>query len=335
MSVVLAILLTVSPELEEGRLQMSGLRYKAAVVTLSKVAASTQLPAGERIEANELLARAHLALGDVAKAEAAYDALLALDPMAGEPQGAPKMVAAFRRAKEHRFPRGTVLLERRPRAADVVEVQVINPWRLALTLQVMTATTGAFSPSPMALDDKLVAVATLTPGARFYVRATGAEGAVLAQLGSELEPFAGPPATPAPPPATSDRPPALPSADRPVATAPPTKPGRANSSGTLFDQVLNPRVLPVVKPALLGRIAGWVLLGAGILVALAGGGAVGWGLLDLDRTRRPAEYGLDANDVTRLRTLGEEKVLFGGVGIGVGAVVAIVGGVLLAVTPAE
>lgn len=36
-----------------------------------------------------------------------------------------------------------------------------------------------------------------------------------------------------------------------------------------------------------------------------------------------------------LRRLGEDKVLFGGVGIGVGAVVALVGGILLAVTPAE
>ncbi|MDP1921214.1 MAG: hypothetical protein Q8L14_33545 [Myxococcales bacterium] len=103
----------------------------------------------------------------------------------------------------------------------------------------------------------------------------------------------------------------------------------------MFDDVLNRRALPIVKPALLGRIAGWVLLSAGILVALAGGGAVGWGLLDLDRTRRPAEFGLSPDDVMDLRRLGEDKVLFGGVGIGVGAVVAIVGGILLAVIPAE
>ncbi|MDP1921213.1 MAG: hypothetical protein Q8L14_33540 [Myxococcales bacterium] len=149
MNVVLALVLTVSPELDEGRLQMSGLRYKAAVPTLSKVAASTQLPVAERIEANELLARAHLAMGDTTKAEAAYDAMLTLDPMAAEPRGAPKLVAAFLRAKERRCPRGTVLLERRPRAADVVEVHVINPWRTELTLQLMTATTGAFSPTTM------------------------------------------------------------------------------------------------------------------------------------------------------------------------------------------
>lgn len=333
MNVVLALVLTVSPELDEGRLQMSGLRYKAAVPALSKVAASTQLPVAERLEANELLARAHLAMGDTAKAEAAYDAMLTLDPMAAEPRGAPKLVAAFRRAKERRFPRGTVLLERRPRTADVVEVQVINPWRTELTLQLMTATTGAFSPTTMPLDDRQVAVATLSPGSRFYVRATGTDGAVLAQVGSELEPFAGPPApAPATPPSVNG-PPALPSAERPAVATTPTSP-RAKS-GTLFDEVLSPRVLPIAKPALLGRIAGWVLLGAGILVALAGGGTVGWGLLDLDRTRRPAEFGLTPEDVIELRMLGEDKVLFGGVGIGVGAVVAIVGGILLAVTPAE
>ncbi|MDP3499900.1 MAG: hypothetical protein Q8S33_06190 [Myxococcales bacterium] len=334
MNVVLALVLMVSPELDEARLQMSRLRYKAAVPMLSKVAASTQLPVTERLEANELLARAHLAMGDTTKAEAAYDVMLSLDPMAAEPQGAPKLVAAFRRAKERRFPRGTVLLERRPRTPDVVEVQVINPWRTALTLQLMTATTGAFSPTTMPLDDRRVAVATLTPGSRFYVRATGADGAVLAQVGSELEPFAGPPApAPATPPSVNG-PPALPSAERPAVATTPTASPRAKS-GTLLDEVLSPRVLPIAKPALLGRVAGWVLLGAGILLALAGGGTVGWGLLDLDRTRRPAEFGLSAADVVDLRRLGEDKVLFGGIGIGVGAVVAIVGGILLAVTPAE
>lgn len=333
MNVVLALVLTVSPELDEARLQMSALRYKAAVPALSKVAASTQLPVTERIEANELLARAHLAMGDTTKAEAAYDAMLTLEPMAAEPQGAPKLVAAFRRAKERRFPRGTVLLERRPRTADVVEVQVINPWRSALTLQLMTATTGAFSPTTMPLDDRQVAVATLTPGSRFYVRATGADGAVLAQVGSELDPFAGPPAPATEPSPSVNGPPALPSAERPAVATTPTSP-RAKS-GTLLDEVLSPRVLPIVKPALLGRIGGWVLLSAGILVALAGGATVGWGLLDLDRTRRPAEFGLSPKDVIELRMLGEDKVLFGGVGIGVGAVVAIVGGILLAVTPAE
>lgn len=331
MNVVLALVLTVSPELDEARLQMSGLRYKAAVPTLSKVAASTQLPVAERIEANELLARAHLAMGDTTKAEAAYDAMLTLDPMAAEPQGAPKLVAAFRRAKERRFPRDTVLLERRPRAVDVVEVQVINPWKTVLTLQLMTATTGAFSPTTMPPDDRQVAVATLTPGSRFYVRAIAANGAVLAQVGSELEPFAGPPA-PAPSPPVN-APPALPSAERPAIATTPTSP--RPKSGTVLDEVLNRRELPVIKPALVGRIAGWVLLGAGILVALAGGGTVGWGLLDLDRTRRPDEFGLTPDDVMELRRLGEDKVLFGGIGIGVGAVAAIVGGVLLAVTPAE
>lgn len=349
MNVVLALLLAVSPELEDGRLQMSALRYKAAVTTLSKVAADAQRPAAERVEANELLARAHLALGNTAKAEAAYEALLTLDPMTETPKAAPKVVAAFERAKAKRFPPGTVLLERRARSVDVIEVQVINPWRLALTVEVMTATTGSFEAKALALDEKALGVSTLTPGSRYFVRAVGADGKVLAQAGSALEPFAGPPAPPAPAPVaaqvapvatttstSSSSPPPLPSPERaPVAdtTPRPTTTTPRAKSGTVLDDVLGPRVLPV--KANLGRVAGWVLLAGGIVLALVGGAGVAWGQLDLDRARQPTLYALDPDDVIQLRQSGEDKTLYGGIGIGVGVVAAIAGGILLAVSPAS
>jgi hypothetical protein len=337
MTAVVALLLAASPELEEGRLHMAALRYKAAVTALTKVADDAQAPLAERVEAGDLLARAHLALGNTAKAEAAYEALLSLDPMAAEPKAAPKVVAAFRRAKERRFPPGTVLLERRARSAELVEVRVVNPWRLAVQVELMSATSGAFTGKPVELDAALVGIATLSPGSRYYVRCLGPDGKVLASAGSELEPFAGPPAPPPAPVATTteppkgEAPPPLPRTDRvPVSDAPAATTTTPRKG--VLDQVLDPRVLPVSRSMPLGRVAGWALLVGGVVLALAGGGAIAWGLLDIDRAGRPVEYGLDPDDVILLRRSGEERVLLGGIGAGVGAALSIIGGVLLAVT---
>ncbi|MBL8924371.1 MAG: bacterial transcriptional activator domain-containing protein [Myxococcaceae bacterium] len=340
MNLVVALLLSASPELEEGRLHMAALRYKAAVTSLSKVADHAQAPVAERLEANDLLARAHLALGSAAKAEQAYEALLALDPMAEEPKAAPKVVAAFRRAKERRFPRDTVLLERRARSVELVEVRVVNPWRLTVHAELMVATGETFSPRRIELDEKLVGIATLVPGSRYYLRCVNAEGKVLASVGSALEPFAGPPATPPPPPVvtvttadapTKEQPPPLPTSDRaPVATTTPRQ-----SRGVL-DPVLNPQVLPISRSMPLGRVAGWALLVGGVVLALAGGGVIAWGLFDIDRANRWIEYDdLDPISANRLKREAEARVLFGGIGAGVGAVAAIIGSVLLGVSPSE
>lgn len=340
-NLVVALLLSASPELEEGRLHMAALRYKAAVTSLSKVADHAQAPVAERLEANDLLARAHLALGSAAKAEQAYEALLALDPMADEPKAAPKVVAAFRRAKERRFPPNTVLLERRARSAELVEVRVINPWRLAVQAELMVATTEAFTPRRIELDEKLVGIATLVPGSRYYLRCVNTEGKVLGAIGSELEPFAGPPAAPLTPPVvvtvtTADAPtkepaPTLPSPDRAaIATTTP------RASRGVLDQVLNPQVVPLSRSMPLSRVAGWALLVGGVVLALAGGGVIAWGLFDIDRANRWIEYeDLDPISANRLKREGETRVLFGGIGAGVGAVAAIIGGVLLGVTPSE
>lgn len=129
----------------------------------------------------------------------------------------------------------------------------------------------------------------------------------------------------------SQLPPPLPRTDRvPVSDAPAATTTTPRKG--VLDQVLDPRVLPVSRSMPLGRVAGWALLVGGVVLALAGGGAIAWGLLDIDRAGRPVEYGLDPDDVILLRRSGEERVLLGGIGAGVGAALSIIGGVLLAVT---
>lgn len=330
---LLALLLTASPELEEGRVQFSALKYAAAVQSLTKAAANASAPVAERVEANDLLARAHLALGHAPQAQAAYEALLALDPMAEEPKAAPKVVAAFRRAKEAKFPRDFVQLVRRPRGADVVEVEVVNPWRTSLQLELVEATTGAFAARPMPLE-RNVALATLTPGCRFYVRAVTADGRTLARLGSETEALAGPPA-PAPPVAVAVAPPVK---QEPVPPPPPPSvtPDAPKKEASPLDAILNPRLVPLapgiapmVKSSKLRAALGWSLIAVGALAVIGGAIVLGLGVSDTNQAAGWPLNGISFDDYNSLKRSGETKTVIGAALLGGGALFGVAGGVLV------
>ena len=94
---MLLILLALSP-LERARELTASLRFKAALETISPTA--MQLVGDERREAVELQACALMALGRADEAEAAWAALLQVDPEAPGPVGgAPKLRAVYERAR--------------------------------------------------------------------------------------------------------------------------------------------------------------------------------------------------------------------------------------------
>lgn len=81
------------------------LRYADAIARLEVVLASPELSATQRVEANELLAYAAVAIGDPAQAERAFSALLDHDPAYRLPTGtSPKVSAIFERARARRAP---------------------------------------------------------------------------------------------------------------------------------------------------------------------------------------------------------------------------------------
>jgi hypothetical protein len=81
------------------------LRYADAIVRLEAVLANHELSATQRVEANELLAYAAVAIGDPAHAEQAFSALLDHDPTYRLPTGtSPKVAEIFERTRAHRTP---------------------------------------------------------------------------------------------------------------------------------------------------------------------------------------------------------------------------------------
>lgn len=212
-------LLGASPELEDGRAAFSALKYEKAVEKLRRAADDASLPAADRAEALDLLARAHLALGQTEKAHAAWDALLTLNPMAPDPQGSPKVRTSFKQAKEAKFPPRYLQVTRAPSDGDVVALELVNPWALPVKVELWEAAPGRdFEKRGEVSLDGTRGVTSLRPGRRSYVRVVGADGVLLASLGSPAEALEGPPS---PAPLVRDAP-----TQRP-ATTPRPPPGRA------------------------------------------------------------------------------------------------------------
>jgi len=114
---------------------------------------SSDAPSSEKAEAYGLLARAYLAMGKAANAQAAFEGQLGEDPMTDEPSGAPKVKQAFLAAKRARFPPGTVQLVKRPSGTNSLVLELINPWRLPLSVVAWEATTAEFVKKPVTLGD--------------------------------------------------------------------------------------------------------------------------------------------------------------------------------------
>lgn len=305
-AVLLLSLLLSHPDLDEGRVAFSSMKYRAAVPLLTRV---TQDPAAADAEVQEaltLLARAHLALKAPDAAQAAFEALLRRAPMAEEPAGNPALRAAFAQAKAAVFPPGTVRLQRRASGEDTLLVEVINPWRLTLV-----ATWHQVDPSAstrvLALDGRQLAT-SLAAGVTGYLELTK-DGQVVAALGSRAEPLKGPPA-----PAAVDVPKVETPTLTPVATAPP------------------PAVTPAPAPAApqLGRrIVGWTLIGLGVATTATGLGVFAWGT---DEKRRGDGYPFTVEDyfeAQRLIASGESKITSGFIVGGAGLTSLVIGIILL------
>jgi hypothetical protein len=292
------------------------LKYAQAIEVLRPFTEKADAPEAERAEAFELIARASLALGKKPQAVAAFAGYLQLQPMAEEPQGSPKVRAAFLEAKKARFPPGYVELRRRPSGSDVLELDVVNPWRTPLTLELWQATTGDFEKRELAVEQHR-ALAALAPGSRSYVKAVAADGKVLAALASAGAPIEGPPAPAGEP---------LPA----VAVTLPADAPRVEPTLGPKETLPPPPPPPEVKTGSGGkRVAGWVALGVGVVFMAVSAGVMGWGASDKACAANFPFCTSSLGDVSSLESSGTTKLLIGGIGLGVGAVTAGVGGALL------
>ncbi len=202
---VTAMLLGANPYLDEGQKAYDALLYEQAVARLKLAVEVPTSSIEERRRAHDLLARSLLALGRFEDAEEAYAALLAKDPDAPDPQGAPKVRETFRRAKERLYPPDMVRLERLPSPPGRLVLEVLDPWSNVRELLLYESKDGAFRPRSLAREGRQAAAdLDRRHGAplRYYVVAVRADGQIAASLGSESQPFVVA-ATAAPPGAVS------------------------------------------------------------------------------------------------------------------------------------
>ena len=309
---VLLLLLGSSPELDAGRVAFSAMRYQEAVEALGHAKDDASLPVAERVEALDLLARAHLALGRPDQARLAWDGLLALNPMAPEPTGAPKVRASFRQAKAARFAPHFLELSRRPSSEDVLELELVNPWGLEVKVELWEATAAHdFEKRALPVTEHRV-VSSLAPGSRFYLRAVAPDGQVLSTLGAPTSPLLGPPEL------VSDRPLAV--AER---SSPPLVVVPATSATSL----------PPTGGFGLRRWVGVGLGVVGLVAAIVGVVVLFAGIDEVNRGEGWPLNGLSMDESDRLSQTGLTKEV-GGSATGLVGVAAIVTGlVLLLVEP--
>lgn len=305
--VLLLALLLSHPDLDEGRVAFSAMKYRASVAPLTRVTQDAAAAEAEVQEALTLLARAHLALKAPEAAQGAFEALLRRAPMTEEPAGSPALRAAFQRAKTAVFPPGTVRLVRRASGEDTLLVEVVNPWRATLvaTWQQVEPTVSS---RELVLDGGQLLTA-LAPGVAGYLELTK-EGQVVAALGSRAEPLRGPPA-----PVVADAP--------KTEVAPVLTPAAVTPA-----PVLTPPPAPA-PPQLGRRIAGWTLIGAGVAAAAVGAGVIVSGADERSRGDGFPFTVEDYFEAQRLIASGNSKLGAGGVVGGVGLTSVVIGVIVL------
>lgn len=180
-SALLAVAVAANPWLDQGRKAYEALRYREAEAQLRvarDVATSTP---GERRQVLELLALSLIAQGRLAEAEDAFAQLLVLAPEAAAAQDwAPKVRAAFLRAKERVYPPGYVRLELGPAPADRLDVAVVDPW--GRVRGVFAVAPDGASGGGEALALRAGRAAGARPHGPFRLEARGEDGAVLQAL---------------------------------------------------------------------------------------------------------------------------------------------------------
>ncbi len=310
---LLSTVLAVTPELEEGRAAFSSLKYQQAITVLGTVTTSSA-PSSEKAEAFGLMARAYLALGKTANAQAAFEGQLQEDPMADEPPGAPKVKQAFLAAKRARFPPGYVQLVKRPSGEDSLVLDVVNPWRVTLVVQAWEATTGDFVKKAVTLDG-LRLVLALPAGSKTWVQAVSAEGKPLATFASASEPVLGPKLQVVVVAHEKEKKP-----DAPVEVK--TTPKES------------PPPPPIVVTAPTGpsanRVIGYTLIGVGVVATIVGGIVAGIGSAEWNKGDGFPFTVDDPFEAERLKREGTSMMIGGGITAGVGGV-SLISGLLLAI----
>jgi hypothetical protein len=307
------LFLTTSPELAEGRVASSELKFARAVESLKKVVADDRASTPEKLEAWELLARAQLALNQADAARAAWTGLLALNPLAPEPSGAPRVKQSFLAAKQAKFPAKFLQVTRAASADDVLELDLLNPWSLSVTVELWEAVgQGDFAPRVLAGGAHLVTA--LKAGSRNYVRVVASDGVLLASLGSPAEWLAGPAA--------------------PVTDAPKRDEPKKDEPVTLTPTQPEPAPSPVRHAGLsASRVVALVISGVALVAVIIGAVLLGNSAQNQNIVNGWPLNGIDYDVYTAAQVAAPQQLLFGGVTGGAGLAVAITGAVLFFALP--
>lgn len=195
---VLAMLLaTPSRDLARAQAFVDELRYQAAIKTLDRVLQDPDGTAKERIDAYRLLGIAYAATDAPEAAEAAFAALLEIEPgYVLDPLLSPKIRSAFDRAKKTRAPPVTIVEVVATAIEGRVEVsgRVDDAGDRVDTVEIHSRSAGdAYAPAPMARDGDRIAAAILLPisdrhRVEYYVVARDRAGREVARFGSAEAP---------------------------------------------------------------------------------------------------------------------------------------------------
>src|SRR6185436_515880 len=136
---VLSLLLSAAPELEEGRALFQRMEYERAAKKLAEARRAPSLTRDERREVADLLARAYAAREQLDETEAVYAELLASDPQAPAPTGvSPKIREAYLRAKQRLYATDYVRIEPLAQGPGWVELRIDDPWNKVAAVAVAT-----------------------------------------------------------------------------------------------------------------------------------------------------------------------------------------------------
>ncbi len=178
------------PYLNQGQRLYEDQSFELALTKLTMAAGVAELSVDDRRLTFDLLARCHVALGRMDRAEEAFAQLLSVDPSSPTPQAAPKLREAFLRVKQRLYSADHVKLTALAAPANQIWIELVDPW--ALTQQVVLFQAGAegkFTDSPLRASEGQYGGA-LSPGSqRYFVQALGSRGATLASLGDEAAPL--------------------------------------------------------------------------------------------------------------------------------------------------
>jgi hypothetical protein len=192
--VVAVLAATSNPYLDEGRAQYRAMNYDKAIERLTLARAVPTNTREERVEVFQLLAKAQAAVGKLGAAEETYAELLSWQPHVPVPQdAAPKLRAAFGRAKTRLFPPDHVRLRLLPSVRERVDVEVEDPWGQvsSVTLSLLGEDGTPRAQIPVPVENHLAQwTGPLGESCSFFVAAPRPSGEPRAVLGSPQSPNA-------------------------------------------------------------------------------------------------------------------------------------------------